>query len=184
MVVNATKGTPAHTWIASLLEGNPHSILEGLMIGGYAIGARVGFIYVRQEYPLAVENAQRAIEQARERGLLGKNILGTGFDFDVRIHRGAGAFVSGESTALMRAIEGYVGAPRSKYVHTSEHGLWNKPTTLNNVETWANVPLLVNLGLDRYRAMGTKGARNQDLLAGWQGAKHRAGRSADGHDVA
>ena len=165
VVVNADEGDPGAYMDRSLLEGNPHSILEGLIIGGYAIGAHQGYIYVRQEYPLAVTNAQIAIDSAREAGLLGKNILGTGFDFDVKVHRGAGAFVSGESTALMRAIEGFVGAPRPKYVHTSEFGLWNKPTTLNNVETWANVPLLVNLGLDQYRAVGTQGSKGTKIFS-------------------
>lgn len=165
VIVNADEGDPGAYMDRSLLEGNPHSILEGLMIGGYAVGARQGYVYVRQEYPLAVENAQRAIDQAYEYGLLGEDILGTGFSFDVKIHRGAGAFVSGESTALMRAIEGFVGEPRPKYVHTSHHGLWNRPTVLNNVETWANVPLIVRMGLDRYRALGTEGSKGTKIFS-------------------
>ena len=165
VIVNADEGDPGAYMDRSLLEGNPHSILEGLIIGGFAVGARQGYIYVRQEYPLAVENAQRAIDQAYEYGLLGEDILGTGVSFDVKIHKGAGAFVSGESTALMRAIEGFVGEPRPKYVHTSHHGLYNRPTVLNNVETWANVPLIVRLGLDRYRALGTEGSKGTKIFS-------------------
>jgi NADH-quinone oxidoreductase subunit F len=155
VIVNADEGDPGAYMDRSLLEGNPHSVLEGLMLGAFAIGARQGFIYVRQEYPLACKHAQIAIDQAREYGLLGENILGSGFSFDVKIHRGAGAFVSGESTALMNAIEGHVGEPRPKYVHTSDKGLWGKPSCLNNVETWANVPLIVNNGAQWFRDLGT-----------------------------
>ena len=122
VVVNADEGDPGAYMDRSLLEGNPHSVLEGLILGAYAMGRSRGFIYVRQEYPLACKHAQMAIDQAREYGLLGENIFGSGFSFDVKIHRGAGAFVSGESTALMNAIEGHVGEPRPKYVHTSDKG--------------------------------------------------------------
>jgi NADH:ubiquinone oxidoreductase subunit F (NADH-binding) len=149
----------------SLLEGNPHSVLEGLILGAYAIGAHEGYVYVRQEYPLAVENLQRALEQATEYGLLGRNILGTGFDFAVHIHRGAGAFVSGESSALMSAIEGNVGEPRPKYIHTAVKGLWDKPTCLNNVETWANVPLIVRNGSEWFAAMGTKASKGTKIFS-------------------
>jgi NADH:ubiquinone oxidoreductase subunit F (NADH-binding)/(2Fe-2S) ferredoxin len=165
VIVNGDEGDPGAYMDRSLLEGNPHSILEGLMIGGYAIGASEGYIYVRQEYPLAVKNAEIAIEQARARGLLGKDILGTGFDFDVVIHRGAGAFVSGESSALMNAIEGVIGEPRPKYIHTSDKGLWDKPTCLNNVETWANVPLIINNGADWFRSMGTEGSKGTKIFS-------------------
>ncbi len=140
----------------ALLEGNPHSILEGLIIGAYAVGAREGYVYVRQEYPLAVENLAHAIAQAEAHGLLGTNILGSGFDFSVTIHKGAGAFVCGESTALMTALEGRVGEPRPKYVRSNIKGLWNRPSVLNNVETWANVPLIINRGADWYSGIGTK----------------------------
>jgi NADH-quinone oxidoreductase subunit F len=156
VIVNADEGDPGAYMDRSLLEGNPHGILEGLIIGAYAIGAQQGYVYVRQEYPLAVENTVRAIAQARERGLLGRNILGSGFDFDVEIHRGAGAFVSGESSALMAAIEGRVGQPRQKYVHTSVCGLWDRPTNLNNVETWANIPYIINKGAEWFSNIGTK----------------------------
>jgi NADP-reducing hydrogenase subunit HndC len=156
VIVNGDEGDPGAYMDRSLLEGNPHGVLEGLIIGAYAMGAHEGFIYVRQEYPLAVQNTQRALDQAKESGLLGEGILGTAFDFNVRIHRGAGAFVSGESTALMNAIEGHVGEPRPKYIHTSEKGVWDKPSCLNNVETWANVPFIINNGSSWFKKMGTK----------------------------
>ena len=156
VIVNADEGDPGAFMDRALLEGNPHSILEGLFIGGYAIGAHEGYIYVRQEYPLAVKNITLAIKQAEEYGLLGKNILGSGFDFTVKVHQGAGAFVCGESTALMTALEGRVGEPRPKYTRSNIRGLWNRPTVLNNVETWANVPLIINKGADWYTQIGTK----------------------------
>lgn len=165
VIVNGDEGDPGAYMDRSLLEGNPHSVLEGLIIGGYAIGAHHGYIYVRQEYPLAVDNTRRALEHAREYGLLGTNILGSGFDFDVAIHRGAGAFVSGESSALMTAIEGRVGQPRPKYVHTSISGVWEKPSNLNNVETWANVPLIINNGVDWFRSMGTEGSKGTKVFS-------------------
>jgi len=165
VIVNGDEGDPGAYMDRSLLEGNPHSILEGLIIGGYAIGAHQGYVYVRQEYPLAVENTQLALEQAREYGLLGTDILGSGFDFDVAIHRGAGAFVSGESSALMSAIEGRVGQPRPKYVRTSISGIWERPSNLNNVETWANVPLIINNGVDWFRSMGTEGSKGTKVFS-------------------
>jgi len=165
VIVNADEGDPGAYMDRSLLEGNPHSVLEGLIIGGYSIGAREGYIYVREEYPLAIENTKTAISQAREYGLLGSNILGSGFDFDVLIHRGAGAFVSGESSALMTAIEGRVGEPRPKYTHTSIKGVWNKPSCLNNVETWANVPFIMNNGVDWFQAMGTDGSKGTKIFS-------------------
>jgi len=139
--------------------------LEGLIIGAYAIGSHEGFIYVRQEYPLAVENVSIALEQARKYGLLGKNILGSGFDFDVKIHRGAGAFVSGESSALMTAIEGKVGEPRPKYIRTAVSGIWERPSNLNNVETWATVPLIINKGADWFTGIGTKGSKGTKIFS-------------------
>jgi len=140
----------------SLIEGNPHGVLEGLIIGAYAIGAHEGFIYVRQEYPLAVENINTAIKQAEEHGLLGENILDSKFNFTVKVHRGAGAFVSGESSALISAIEGKVGEPKPKYIHAAVKGLWEKPTCLNNVKTWAYVPLIIQKGADWFRNIGTE----------------------------
>ena len=165
VIVNADEGDPGAYMDRSLLEGNPHSVLEGLILGAYAIGASEGFIYVRQEYPLARTHAAKALEQAREYGLLGKNLLGSGFSFDVKIHRGAGAFVSGESSALMSAIEGRVGEPRPKYIRTSEKGLWGKPSCLNNVETWAYVPQIIDKGADWFRSMGTERSAGTKVFA-------------------
>ena len=165
VIVNADEGDPGAFMDRALLEGNPHSVLEGLIIGAYAIGAHEGYVYVRQEYPLAVENVNIALKQARDLGLLGKDILGSGFDFDVKVHRGAGAFVSGESSALMTALEGRVGEPRPKYIHTVISGLWNRPSNLNNVETWANVPLIINRGADWFASIGTKGSTGTKIFS-------------------
>ncbi len=165
VIVNCDEGDPGAFMDRALMEGNPHSVLEGLVIGAYATGSAEGFIYVRAEYPLAVENARIAISQARELGLLGEDILGSGFNFDVRLHRGAGAFVSGESTALINALEGRVGEPKPKYVHTSERGLWNRPTLLNNVETWANIPLIINRGSSWFSSIGTEGSKGTKIFS-------------------
>ena len=165
VIVNADEGDPGAYMDRSLLEGSPHSVLEGLIIGAYAIGSHQGFIYVRQEYPLAVENVGIAITQAQEYGLLGESILGSGFDFTIKVHRGAGAFVSGESSALMTAIEGKVGEPRPKHIHTVIKGVWDQPSNLNNVETWANVPLVINNGADWYRNIGTEGSKGTKIFS-------------------
>ncbi len=165
VIVNADEGDPGAFMDRALLEGNPHSILEGLIIGGYAIGSHEGFIYVRQEYPLAVVNITLAIKQAEAYGLLGKNILGSGFDFKVAVHQGAGAFVCGESTALMTALEGRVGEPRPKYVRSNIKGLWERPSVLNNVETWANVPLIINKGADWFTKIGTEGSKGTKIFS-------------------
>ena len=165
VIVNADEGDPGAFMDRALLEGNPHSILEGLIIGGYAIGSHEGYIYVRQEYPLAVENVTHAIQQAEEYGFLGENILGSGFDFTVTVHKGAGAFVCGESTALMTALEGRVGEPRPKYIRSNIKGLWNKPSVLNNVETWANVPLIINKGADWFTQYGTEGSKGTKIFS-------------------
>jgi len=165
VICNCDEGDPGAFMDRSLMEGNPHSVLEGMLIGAYAIGSHEGYIYVRNEYPLAVKNAGIAIKQAEDYGLLGKNILGSGFDFTVRINRGGGAFICGESTALMASLEGKVGEPRAKYVHTSEKGLWDKPTNLNNVETWANVPLIINHGADWYSRIGTEGSKGTKIFS-------------------
>jgi NADH:ubiquinone oxidoreductase subunit F (NADH-binding)/(2Fe-2S) ferredoxin/Pyruvate/2-oxoacid:ferredoxin oxidoreductase delta subunit len=165
VIVNADEGDPGAYKDRSLLEGNPHSVLEGLTIGAYAIGSHEGYIYVRQEYPLAVENVTIAIKQAEEYGFLGKDILGSGFDFTVKVHRGAGAFVSGESSALMTAIEGRVGEPRPKYIHTAVKGIWDRPSDLNNVETWANVPLIINKGADWFTQFGTEGSKGTKIFS-------------------
>jgi len=165
VIVNCDEGDPGAYMDRSLMEGNPHSVLEGLVIGAYAIGSHEGFIYVRQEYPLAVENLNIALKQAEEYGFLGQNILGSGFDFTVKVHRGAGAFVSGESSALMTAIEGRVGEPRPKYIRTAISGIWEKPSNLNNVETWANVPLIINNGADWYNSIGTQESKGTKIFS-------------------
>ncbi len=165
VIVNADEGDPGAFMDRALLEGNPHSILEGLTIGAYAVGSHEGFIYVRQEYPLAVENVNIAIRQAQEYGFLGKNILGSGFDFDIVVHRGAGAFVCGESSALMTAIEGRAGEPRPKYIHTAVKGVWDRPSVLNNVETWANVPVIVNKGADWFTQFGTEKSKGTKIFS-------------------
>jgi NADP-reducing hydrogenase subunit HndC len=165
VIVNADEGDPGAYMDRSLLEGNPHAILEGLTIGAYAVGSHEGYIYVRQEYPLAVENVNIAIRQAEAYGFLGKNILGAGFDFSVNVHQGAGAFVSGESTALMTALEGRVGEPRPKYIRSNIKGLWDKPSVLNNVETWANVPLIINKGADWFTQLGTEGSKGTKIFS-------------------
>jgi NADP-reducing hydrogenase subunit HndC len=165
VIVNADEGDPGAYMDRSLLEGNPHAVLEGLTLGAYAIGAHEGFIYVRQEYPLAVENINLAIQKAEEYGFLGKNILGSGFDFTVTVHQGAGAFVCGESTALMTALEGRVGEPRPKYIRSNIKGLYERPSVLNNVETWANVPLIINKGADWFTQYGTQGSKGTKIFS-------------------
>ena len=157
VIVNADEGDPGAYANEGLLTGNPHSVLEGLIIGAYAIGSHQGYIYVRNEYPLALKNITLAIEQAEKLGLIGKNIMGSGFDFNVRVNRGGGAFVCGESTALMASLEGKTGEPRAKYIHTVEKGLWDRPSCLNNVETWANIPLIVNNGAEWFSKIGASG---------------------------
>jgi len=165
VICNADEGDPGAYMDRCVLEGNPHLVLEGMMIGAQAIGARKGYIYVRNEYPLAVKNSRIAVEQARELGLLGNNILGSSFSFDVDIARGGGAFVCGESTALMASIEGKVGEPRPKDVHTVVDGLYHQPTILNNVETWANVPSIILNGSSWFASRGTKGSKGTKILA-------------------
>ena len=156
VLCNADEGDPGAFMDRSICEGDPHSVIEGMVIGAYAVGAEEGFIYVRDEYPLAVENLDRAIEQARERGLLGEKILGADFSYDVFVARGGGAFVCGESSALMKSVAGEVGEPRAKYIHSVAKGYLDKPTVLNNVETWANVPWIITEGADAFAALGTK----------------------------
>jgi len=159
VICNADEGDPGAYMDRCVLEGNPHLVLEGMMIGAWAVGARKGYIYVRNEYPLAVKHSRIAVEQARGLGLLGDNILGSSFSFDVDIARGGGAFVCGESTALMASVEGKVGEPRPKDVHTALDGLYHKPTTLNNVETWANVPSIILNGSSWFASKGTQGSK-------------------------
>lgn len=165
IICNADEGDPGAYMDRSILEGNPHSVLEGMIIGAYAIGSNEGYVYVRNEYPLAVSNIKTAIKQARELGLLGENILGSGFTFDVKVNRGGGAFICGESTALMASLEGKPGEPRAKYIHTSDKGLWDKPSNLNNVETFANIPLIINKGAEWYAGIGTESSKGTKVFS-------------------
>jgi NADH:ubiquinone oxidoreductase subunit F (NADH-binding)/(2Fe-2S) ferredoxin/Pyruvate/2-oxoacid:ferredoxin oxidoreductase delta subunit len=165
VIVNADEGDPGAFMDRAVLEGNPFSVLEGLTIGGYGIGAHEGYFYVRQEYPLAVENVTLAIKQAEEYGFLGKNILGSGFDFTVKVHRGAGAFVCGEETSLLRSLEGKPGEPRARPPYPAVKGLWEKPTNINNVETWANIPLIVTNGPEFLTSIGTKGSTGTKIFS-------------------
>ncbi|MEK7398062.1 MAG: NADH-quinone oxidoreductase subunit NuoF [Candidatus Poribacteria bacterium] len=166
LICNCDEGDPGAYMDRSILEGNPHLVLEGMLIGAYAIGSQEGYIYVRHEYPWAWENAGIAIEQAREMGLLGENILGSGLNFDVDIARGGGAFICGESTALVASLEGKIGEPRDKqHLHTVDSGLWEKPTNLNNVETWANVPFIINNGAEWYSKIGTPQSKGTKIFS-------------------
>ena len=155
VVCNGDEGDPGAFMDRSVMEGDPHRMIEGMMLAAYAVQAQEGYIYVRAEYPLAVRRLQIAIAQAEEKGLLGDNILGTGFSFRLHINRGAGAFVCGEGSALTASIEGKRGMPRVKPPRTVEQGLWGKPTVLNNVETYANVPMIIKNGAGWYSRIGT-----------------------------
>ena len=165
IIANGDEGDPGAFMDRAILEDNPHSLVEGMLIGAFAIGADEGYVYVRHEYPLAVSRLRHALEQARERGLLGEDILGTGWKFDLKINQGAGAFVCGESTALTASIEGHRGMPRGKHIRTVAHGLWQQPTDLNNVETFANVPWIVTNGADAFRALGTEGSKGTKIFS-------------------
>jgi len=165
VICNADEGDPGAYMDRSVLEGDPHSVIEGLIIAGYAIGAGSGYMYIRAEYPLAVERVKKAIEQAYECGLLGKNILGTDFSFDIDIRLGAGAFVCGEETALIASIEGKRGTPRPRPPYPSVSGLWGKPTAINNVETLANVPYIILEGGDKFALIGTEKSKGTKVFA-------------------
>ena len=165
IICNADEGDPGAYMDRSILEGDPHSVLEGMLIAAVAIGSSHGFMYVRNEYPLAVKRLVTAIKQAEKYGLLGDNIAGTDFSFNIKISTGAGAFVCGESTALMASLEGQVGRPRAKYVHTVEKGFRNNPSNLNNVETYANVPAIISKGADWYAGMGTEGSKGTKVFS-------------------
>ncbi len=156
LICNADEGDPGAYMNRNEMESDPHSVIEGMIIGGYAIGAQKGIIYIRAEYPLALYRLQKAIDGARHYGLLGKNILGSGFDFDITISKGAGAFVCGEETALIASIEGDIGRPRPRPPFPAQKGLWGKPTNINNVETWTNIPLIVKKGGDWFRGFGNE----------------------------
>ncbi len=165
MVCNADEGDPGAFMNRKVLEGDPHSVLEGMTIGAYAVGANQGYIYCRAEYPIAVSTLNTAIEQAREYGLLGKDILGFGFDFDIEVRMGAGAFVCGEETALLASIEGNRGEPRVRPPFPASKGLWGKPTNINNVETYANVPKIIHRGLEWYTSMGSEKSKGTKTFA-------------------
>ncbi|MFC1828717.1 NAD(P)H-dependent oxidoreductase subunit E [Thermodesulfobacteriota bacterium] len=165
VICNADEGDPGAYMDRSLLEGNPHSVIEGMLIGALGIGSHAGYVYVRHEYPLAVQNLSVALKAAKEAGLLGENILGSGFDFDIRISRGGGAFVCGEETALMKSIEGKRGTPRSRPPFPAEKGVWEQPTILNNVETWANIPLIVGNGAEWYSSIGTESSKGTKIFS-------------------
>jgi len=165
VICNADEGDPGAYMDRSLLEGNPHRVLEGMLIGAYAMGAREGYMYVRDEYPLAVKHVTLAIEELRRLGLIGPNILGTGFDFEIRIAKGAGAFVCGEETALIASIEGRVGEPRQRPPFPTVRGLFGKPTCINNVETWGNVPLIIDKGADWFAGIGTEGSKGTKIFS-------------------
>ena len=161
----ADEGDPGAYMDRSLLEGNPHSVIEGMIIGAYAIGASEGYIYVRMEYPLAVKNVTLAITEAKKLGLLGESILGSEFGFDIHVFRGAGAFVSGEETSLMASIEGKRAFPKQRPPFPAQEGLWGKPTNINNVETWENVPLIINKGAEWYSKIGTRGSKGTKIFS-------------------
>ncbi len=165
IICNADEGDPGAYMDRSLLEGNPHRVLEGMLIGAYAVGAEEGYIYVRDEYPLAVKHIILAISQAEKLGLLGKKILGTDFNFRIHISKGAGAFVCGEETALIASVEGRVGEPRQRPPFPAIKGLWKKPTNINNVETWANIPLIIEKGADWFSKIGTKGSKGTKIFS-------------------
>lgn len=165
VVCNADEGDPGAYMDRSTIEGDPHSILEAMTICGKAIGANKGFVYIRAEYPLAIERLKIAMAQARENGLLGKDILGSGFDFDIEIRLGAGAFVCGEETALLRSIEGQRGMPTPKPPFPAQCGLWGKPTVINNVETWANIPVILTKGAEWFSKIGTDDSKGTKVFA-------------------
>jgi NADH-quinone oxidoreductase subunit F len=165
VICNADEGDPGAFMDRSILEGDPHSVVEGLIIAAYAIGATDGYVYVRAEYPLAVATVKHAVEQAREHGFLGKNIMGSGFDFDIHIKEGAGAFVCGEETALMASIEGKRGLPRSRPPFPAQSGLWGKPTTINNVKTLAMASWILAEGVSKFAATGTEKSKGTCVFA-------------------
>jgi NADH-quinone oxidoreductase subunit F len=165
IICNGDEGDPGAYMDRSILEGNPHSVIEGMLIGAYAMGAKEGYAYVREEYPLAIINLTSALEQAKEMGLLGENILGSDFSFDIHVYRGAGAFVCGEETALIASIMGKPGVPRQRPPYPTQKGLWGCPTNINNVETWANVSYIINQGSDWYSGIGTEDSKGTKIFS-------------------
>ena len=165
VICNGDEGDPGAFMDRSIVESDPHSVIEGMILGAKAIGARWGVVYIRNEYPLAVQRLQIALAQAREYGLLGDDILGTGYDFDISVSRGAGAFVCGEATALVAAVEGRLGEPRARPPRLAEKGVWGKPTCLNNVETWVNVPPIINRGGKWFASIGTERSKGTKVFS-------------------
>ncbi len=165
VLCNADEGDPGAFMDRSIIEGDPHAVIEGMIIGAHAIGSIEGYVYIRAEYPLAVDRLRMALAQAREHNFLGKKIFGSDFSFDIKVVLGAGAFVCGESTALMTSIEDKAGEPRPKYVHTTDRGLWQKPSNLNNVETWANVPLIIDKGAKWYAGIGSETSKGTKIFS-------------------
>jgi NADH:ubiquinone oxidoreductase subunit F (NADH-binding) len=174
VVCNADEGEPGAYMDRTVLEGDPHAVLEGMLIGAYAIGAREGFIYVRSEYPLAIEILEHAIDEAQKRGLLGEDVLGSGWSFHVTVRRGAGAYICGEETALIESLEGHSGEPRTRPPYPVTEGLWGKPTVVNNVKTWASVAPIVTRGPAWYTGMGTKRTPGTTIFS-LEGAVKNAG---------
>jgi len=165
IVCNGDEGDPGAFMDRSIIESDPHSVLEGMIIGAYAIGSNQGWVYIRNEYPLALKRLEIAISQAREYGLLGENILESGFSFDIRIQRGAGAFVCGEETALIASIEGRPPEPRQRPPFPAQSGIWGKPTNINNVETWATVPSIISRGADWFAGIGTEKSKGTKVFS-------------------
>ncbi|MFQ5957245.1 MAG: NAD(P)H-dependent oxidoreductase subunit E, partial [Candidatus Brocadiales bacterium] len=165
IICNGDEGDPGAFMDRSVLEGNPHSVIEGMLIAAYAIGAQEGFFFVRAEYPLAVSHVEAAIQQARDLGLLGENILGSNLSFDLKIKKGAGAFVCGEETALIASIEGKRGMPRTRPPYPAISGLWGRPTCINNVETLANIPAIIESGAEWFSSIGTEGSKGTKIFA-------------------
>jgi NADH:ubiquinone oxidoreductase subunit F (NADH-binding)/(2Fe-2S) ferredoxin/NAD-dependent dihydropyrimidine dehydrogenase PreA subunit len=165
VICNADEGDPGAFMDRSAIEGDPHTVIEGMIIGGYAVGAAEGIVYIRAEYPLAIRRLEQALAQAREHGFLGKGILGSGFDFDIAVRLGAGAFVCGEETALIASVEGHRGMPRPRPPYPSERGLFDRPTLINNVETWANIPVILLDGADWFASIGTEKSKGTKVFA-------------------
>ena len=184
IICNADEGDPGAYMNRNEIESDPHALLEGMIIGGYVMGATQGIIYVRAEYPLAVHRLNRALEQAREYGMLGENILGRGFKFDIELVEGAGAFVCGEETALIASLEGEAGRPRPRPPFPAQKGLWGKPSNINNVETWYNIAPIVTQGPGLvHRDRKRQKLRHKGFLPGRQGPQHRPGGDAAGHSA-
>jgi NADH-quinone oxidoreductase subunit F len=172
LICNGSEGDPGAFLDRSLMEGDPHAIVEGMIIGGYATGAGQGHIYVGHEYPAAVERLRTAIGQAQDKGFLGAGILGTAFSFEIRVHRGGGAYVCGEETALMNFLEGQIGEPRNRPPYPFQKGLWGQPTIINNVETWANIPVIISKGADWFAALGTEKSKGTKVFSMAGAVKH------------